>query len=546
MAIRRRSRALGQAATRGVPSTTSERPRTPGPSKLGAWRTGMGAAILGLGLIVAPIAGAVSGSTPIDTIAGTGTSGLSGDGGPATSADLHHPYDLAVDADGNVFVADSSNHRVRRIDAISGEITTVAGTTAGLSGDGGPAVAARLHYPQSVAVDAAGNVLIADAMNGRVRRVDAPTGAITTIAGGGAGGDGGQATDAALDIPHAVEVDAAGNVYIADVNDHRVRRVDAVTGVITTVAGSGTPGFSGDGGPAASAKLQDPLGVAVDTAGNVFIGDFSNQRVRRVDGVTGVITTVAGTGTAGSAGDGGPANAAELNEPVGLAVDDAGNLLIAEVGSDRVRRVDLNSGVISTIAGSGTSGFGGDGGTATSAHLNNPSGIAVDGASNLLIADTLNHRVRRVAEPAPDTDGDGVPDSLDNCATVANPTQVDTDGDGVGDLCDGFPLDPTRWQHATFQGGRGPSDPGGGQPAELTPATAPVGGDDLAAVEGASLPRTGGSLAGPGAALLALAAYGAAALVRRSNAADRAQPHFPLGVAADASGSSAAGGNRAS
>jgi streptogramin lyase len=207
-------------------------------------------------------------------------------------------------------IADRSNQRIRRVDAVTGVITTVAGNGAsGFSGDGGPATAANLSGPFGVAVDAAGNVLIADQNNARIRRVDAVTGVITTVAGNGAGGfsgDGGPATAASLSNPVGVAVDAAGNVLIADRSNQRIRRVDAVTGVITTAAGNGASGFSGDGGPATAASLSSPWGVAVDAAGNVLIADQSNSRIRRVDAVTGVITTVAGNGTFGFSGDGGP------------------------------------------------------------------------------------------------------------------------------------------------------------------------------------------------------------------------------------------------
>jgi sugar lactone lactonase YvrE len=258
-----------------------------------------------------------------------------------------------------------------------------------------------------VAVDAAGNLLIADTGNNRIRRVDGATGVITTVAGtgptgseaGSFSGDGGPAVNANLRFPSSVAVDASGNLYIADGGNHRIRRVDSVTGIITTAAGSGSFGFSGDGGPATDAQLA-PSDIAVDASGNLFIADANNNRIRRVDGATGVITTVAGTGTAGHSGDGGPATSASLFSPRGVAVDAAGNLFFA-VASNRIRRVDAATGIITTVAGSGASGFSGDGGPAISASLFGPAGVAVDAAGNLFIADFRNNRIRRVEAAVP-------------------------------------------------------------------------------------------------------------------------------------------------
>ena len=332
----------------------------------------------------------------ITTVAGDGTGGFSGDGGPSTSASLNFPRGVTVDGSGNLFIADFSNQRIRRVDASTGVISTVAGDGAsGFSGDGGPATRASLNSPRGVAVDASGNLFIADTLNHRVRRVDASTGTITTVAGtgkAGLSGDGGLPTNAGLNLPFAVAVDGPGNLFIADTSNNRIRRVDASTGVITTVAG----GFIGDGGLATSASLNGPLGVAVDAPGNLFIADFSNQRIRRVDGATGIITTVAGDGASGFSRDGGPAISASLSDARGVAVDASGNLFIADTGNNRVRRVDASTGIITTVAGDGTAGFSGDGGPATSASLRFPAGTAVDPSGNLFIADGLNNRIRRV------------------------------------------------------------------------------------------------------------------------------------------------------
>ena len=345
-------------------------------------------------------------SGTITTVAGTGEAGYSGDGGPAAEAKLSYPIGVAVDADGNLYIADPGNVRVRRVDS-TGIITTVAGNgTQSSGGDGGPAVEASLASPRYVAVDKAGNLYIADTDTGQVRRVDS-TGIITTVATG-------------LHYPRGVAVDGSGNIYIADTGNHRIRRVDS-TGTITTVAGTGEVGYSGDGGPAVSAQLGVPFGVAVDGSGNIYIAETGNHRIRRVDS-TGTITTVAGIGgvginnDGGYSGDGGPAVDALLNQPRGITVDAVGNLFIADVVNNRIRRVDA-SGIIMTIAGIGESGYGGDGGPAVSAWLYYPGGVAVDNSGNLYIADTWNNRIRRV-------DASGI------ITTFAGTGEADYSGDG--------------------------------------------------------------------------------------------------------------------
>ena len=257
---------------------------------------------------------------------------------------------MAVDGAGNLYIADQYNNRIRRVDS-TGTITTIAGTEErGFGGDGGPATQAPLFLPTGVAVDGEGNLYIADQYNHRIRRVDS-TGTITTIAGTGErrfGGDGGPAIRAQLDAPSGVAVDGAGNLYIADASNHRIRKVDSI-GTITTIAGTGEQGFGGNGGSASQAHLFFPTGVAVDGAGNLYIADVGNHRIRKVDS-TGTITTFAGTGERGFGGPGGPAVQAQLDAPSGVAVDEAGNLYIADQYNHRIRRVD-STGTITTIAG---------------------------------------------------------------------------------------------------------------------------------------------------------------------------------------------------
>ena len=338
----------------------------------------------------------VDSSGIITTVAGRGVRGVRGDGGPATSAGVEWPVGIALDGSGNLYITQVKNERIRKVDS-SGIITTVAFGDHEFGGDGRRATAALLNRPADVAVDRAGNLYIADRDNHRIRKVNS-SGIITTFAGTGTeggSGDGGQATEAQLKDPNGVAVDRSGNVYIAAQLNHRVRKVDS-SGTITAFAGTGAVGFSGDGGPATEARVSRPHGVAVDRAGNVYIVDWDKHRVRKVDS-SGTITTIAGTGTEGFGGDGGPATEAFFNYPTFVAVDGAGNVYIADSKNHRIRKVD-SSGLITTFAGTGTAGysFRENGGPATSARLNEPWGVAVDGAGNLYIADTLNHQIRKV------------------------------------------------------------------------------------------------------------------------------------------------------
>jgi uncharacterized alkaline shock family protein YloU len=262
-------------------------------------------------------------------------------------------------------------------------VTTIAGTgDNGFSGDGGVATSAELFIPVGIAIDSSGNVYIDDLFNHRIRKITISTGIITTIAGTGVvsfSGDGKQGSDAALSSPYAVEADILGNVYIADFYNHRIRKVNT-TGIITTIAGCGGSGsFSGDTGQATSAFLNNPAGVAADQSGNVYIADMNNNRIRKVTVSTGIINTIAGSSTSGGfSGDNGQATSAGLDSPRGITVDASGNFFFADSNNHRIRKVTVSTGIITTIAGTGTASYSGDGGLATSAFLNNPSDVALD------------------------------------------------------------------------------------------------------------------------------------------------------------------------
>jgi sugar lactone lactonase YvrE len=362
---------------------------------------------------VARVTRALTGSI-VHTFAGSGVQGDSGDGGPAVAANLYLPGDIDIDGPGNVFFAVVRNHRVQRVDIATGIITTVAGTGVegngvGLDdGDGGLAVNARLARPRELARDPAGNLYFVELNSNRLRMIEAHTGIIHTIAGGGAegfSGDGGPAAASKLARPHGVAIDGGGNIFIADFNNHRIRRIDAATGNIATIAGSGTPTYSGDGGLAVDASVNFPAAGAFDPAGNYVFCDAGNRRVRRIDLTTGVISTVAGNGVGTHAGDGGLADQASFVSPQAITYDGEGNLYIADAPAARVRRVDAVTGVITTIAGTGVAGFSGDGGLAIDATFNNPRGLAVDRKRNrLYVADGVNERFRMFDLPLPGTD----------------------------------------------------------------------------------------------------------------------------------------------
>ena len=357
-------------------------------------------------LASAPLTGVGKGSLPvlmpgqIDTVAGSGQWVYRGDGVAATAAPIFLPTGLAVDGAGNLYLSDSNNNRVRRVDAVTGLISTVAGNgVAGFAGDGGAATAAQLNTPAGLCLDGAGNLYVADSANDVVRRVDAVSGLITTVAGvggvAGYGGDAGPATRAKLLTPEGLAFTPSGDLLIADTANSAIRLVDMSTGVIRTVAGTGVAGFNGDGGPAITAQLSIPWGVAVRQDGAIAIADMSNYRVRLID-TAGVIHTVAGDGNRGFSGDDDLASSAELNGPAAVAFDPAGDLFIADAGNNRVRLVSGTPAKIRTISGTSNQEFTGDGGPAGSAGLYGPYALYFGPAGDLWIADMFHNRVRQI------------------------------------------------------------------------------------------------------------------------------------------------------
>ena len=340
----------------------------------------------------------------ITTAVGTGEKGFAGDGGPANAALLNGPFDVAFDAGGNLYFSDTFNNRIRRVEARSGVITTVAGNgDKGFSGDGGPATGAALNEPYGIALDQAGNIFVADRLNRRVRRIDAASGSISTLAGTGEaayGGDGGPAAAAGLAEPNGLAFDAGErHLYITDVADNRVRIVDLARGTIATFAGTGAAEHSGDGGPAAAAGTFGARAVKVGADGTVFILERQGSSLRAVDPGTGIIATIAGTTARGYGGDGGPALAAVFDAPKEMAIDRDGSLIIVDTENHAIRRIDRASGIVTALAG-GRKGTGGDGGPATEAGLDRPHGAVVGPDGAIYIGDTNNHRIRKVTRTA--------------------------------------------------------------------------------------------------------------------------------------------------
>ena len=427
------------------------------------WLALAAGAVLILG--IAPEAGAqailsVKPTAKASTVAGTGSTGYAGNNGAATSATFAAPSAVAYDSKGDLFIADTNNNVIREVSA-SGVVTTVAGDgVQGFSGDGGPATSAELNTPTGIAIGPNGGLYIADSQNNRIRKVS--NGIITTVAGNGTAGysgDGGAATNAELDLPSAVAVGPSGNLFIADTDNQRIREV-STSGAITTVAGDGVQGFGGDGGPAISAELDTPTGVAVNSTGDIFIADTNNNRIREVS--NGTITTVAGSGpvtfSGGYSGNGGSATAAQLAKPTGVAIGPNGNIYIADTNNNRLREV--GNGTISTVAGNGEQGFGGNGGAATSALLNNPSDVALNAAGDAVVADPLSERVRSVNLPTLTYPSQGVgitskpqyvtiSNSGSGTLTVQSLNITGSFATAIGGTCSALPISLTSSQSCT-------------------------------------------------------------------------------------------------
>jgi hypothetical protein len=409
----------------------------------------------------------------IRAFAGTGSPGSGGIGGPADAAQLNVPFGSTVTASGAVYIADTGNSRVVRVDPSTNVMTVVAGGGFGCAGqtnavgDGCPATQAVLNSPTDVDVAAGGDIFIADQQGHRVRKVTASTGLMSTIAGTGSPGFNGDgpATSSQLWLPTGLALEpATGAIYVTDENNHRIRKIQG--GTLTTFAGTGSASSGGDGGPAMSASFNLPTGIDLSASGTFFIAEQGGHRVRMI--LSGTVTTLVGTGTRGYSGDGGLADEAMLANPFALALDAQGNLYIADSGNHRVRRVDTNS-IILTVAGTGIAGTTGDGGLAADARINTPLGVSVHSQTgDLFISDTFSHRVRVIRSatyipppptptptatstpsptPQPDADGDGLPDAAE-IAQGTNPNDPDTDDDGFNDPPDltyaGVNTDPAK------------------------------------------------------------------------------------------------------
>ncbi len=339
-----------------------------------------------------------------ETVAGTGAAENNGDAGTAQAINVSDPFGVEVGPDGALYVTEVGHHRVRRLDLETGELTTVAGCgRPGYAGDGGPATEAELNEPYEVRFDRASNMLFVEMQNHLVRRVDARTGVISTIAGTGRAGfdgDDGPATAAQFRQPHSIALDAEGAIYVADIGNHRIRRIDPATGVIDTIAGNGERTAPRDGQRALGNAMLGPRALAIDGE-TMWIALREGHSVWRLNLEDGVLHHVAGAGTAGFSGDGGPAVEAQFNGPKGVALDADGNVLVVDTENHVIRRIDAATGAITTIAGSGSATSAGEaalGGTApaTSVRLNRPHGIGVGPDGSIYIGDTLNHLVRRV------------------------------------------------------------------------------------------------------------------------------------------------------
>jgi hypothetical protein len=334
------------------------------------------------------------------TFAGNGIPGFNGDSISARSAQLNGVQGLCFDKSGNLIIAENEGARVRKINLANGLITTIAGTgVEGYSGDSGPAGIAQLNHPIKIAIDTGNDIFILDYANNVIRKIEAKTGTITTFAGstqsGGFSGDGGLATNAKFYVPLDIALDKAGNLYIADFLNYRVRKINRSTGIISTIAGNGSGQYNGDNISATLAGMQ-PISVAVDSNNILYISDFNNYRIRKVNQQTGLITTIAGTGVQGENGDNGNANAAQLNSVVSLKLDKLQNIYLTDQQSNVIRKIDANSNIITRVAGSGEQGYNGDGFQANEAMFYSPQNCAISDSNDVYIADRGNNRVRIV------------------------------------------------------------------------------------------------------------------------------------------------------
>jgi streptogramin lyase len=336
-------------------------------------------------------------------VVGTGKPGDSGEGRAAAMAEINGPFDVVIDASNGLIFSDTGNHRIKRVDLKSGDMKVVAGSgSRGFSGDGGPAKLAKLDEPYGLAVDAGGTIYFADRLNRRVRMIEAGTGTIRTVAGNGAktySGDGGPATEAGLVEPNGLALDGSDRLLIADVADHRIRAVDLKTGRISTLAGTGKAKHDGDGGPARAASIHGARAVKVGPDGTIWILERQGNSLRAIDRRTGTISTRAGTGKAGYSGDDGPALEAIFNGPKELCLDASGNVYVVDTENHAIRRIDVKSGRITTVAGDGHRGGEAGGCPDFAARLDRPHGAAMTRDGALLIGDTGNHRILKFVLP---------------------------------------------------------------------------------------------------------------------------------------------------
>jgi streptogramin lyase len=337
-----------------------------------------------------------AGEWRINTVAGTGTKGFSGDGGPALQAQLNSPFGVIRGGDGAIWFCEYEGHRIRRI-AADGTISTIAGTgIKGYAGDGGPALEATLNLPAEIRFDSEGNLFVADMGNNAIRRIDGKTKTITTFAGNGQrgySGDGGPANAASLNSPHSMQFGPDGQLYICDVSNHVIRRVDLTTGIITTFAGTGKPGVTPDGAPIGGTPLNGPRTMDFDRVGNLWLATREGNQVFRFDLKGNIIHHIAGTGEPGASGNGGPAKTAKMSGPKGIALDAAGNIWLADTESHTLRRIHAETGTLERMAGTGEKGDGPEGEPLRCA-MNRLHGVFVEEDGSVLIGDSEAHRIR--------------------------------------------------------------------------------------------------------------------------------------------------------